>query len=1524
NKKKIGSTVVDVLKSRLLELPSGSGLPSNIVGETQDYIQGLTTAQVEEMTGDASLWVIDQVNQMSLADKVDDPPSIGLRDLSTLKTLVAIAFRWAINTRLDRVLRHWSHLSSDTAGTSPSGLVEVDPLTDIKNVYDSLSGKTQRLLLPLLNSQQTSPPTENRPIAFLIIPQHVTPLLKACIALGWGPDKSESMDMKSAVYSVLEMVPTSQAIASLGGILAQFNLPTLRSTCGQLLSEQLLKPEGVRGLFSAVLGDDPSIGEAVPLAKLEHVARVLGAVPSTMTTEDYFHTTVPRILAILTDSQDPRIQTPTPQSHKRAAAFAISRMLSVRTAIVSRILSDILQSPFFPPRPTSEPQSVTPSLQTLQVLFSHSDPSPTLPMHLLGPILGPLYALLATLDEVRTSDPALKELVKGLVRLWGRTVATEDAVKGWWKVIESGDGWGEDVEAHWEVIVDDAKVNNGPATIDIDSVLNGDDEEGGLQLTPNPKRLVSLLKTLDRKEVAAALLVRALDQYQAFQAADQDPLKTLFYLRIVMEMVEQLGSTVLSDPQHVLSFVSHSIRAADESSGTGKVQKPRSSSKTPIQGIAGLRIVGQHEDEGSRVIEAEEDEDSDDEGPNDLIATALNLLLATLEANESMTPLNTPLLQIILSDLEPLTLHSSSTIRPLAREARLVLTARNASTSTGRSTGTTAEDDPKKAANDTYQQALKLLQDPILPVRAHGLVLLRQLIVPPKGQPAPPLDPALVPAILSIFLQSVQEDDSYIFLNAVKGLVAMVDRLGRDIMKGLMDVYAGGLLDGRPNSGMGKAELDKRVRVGEALNQSITKCGDALGLYVDILVSPLFHMVRLRDIPTSLRSSALSLLAQCASASPSALIPWAADLCSGMLELLQLEGVSTGPPETRREAARPAENEADPAACESGESTDQAKQSPGRLVDRMDSEPLSLDPKLAPFRRSALHFLSTLLRTTAQQGVDNRQDSGPYVSLDAQNFKTQPRARDLGEREAFPVELIRRMRIVLGYVRATDVDPVVKVMAGETLQLVTELELARLGILGRDFDVDRTNISKDRDQFDPIVGHPLNSNEGHRPPAAPQPHPYPNNFHYGMPEGSEVEPYPRPHPDDVAREARALKMARGTNAQRLAKGLPPLPPVRSREIGRPTPIGRPWGSLYSPLVLSTMMQSVLNSMHDNDPPQPEASSSSGAQRNSSTPSSSSVEPPPVPSLGPDYYELRRQQWLRPVTPSPPADANASNDAQSTTSSSSSSGTVAKKNKGGIDSSRVRLESLLSAPGAEEDDELWRTYLHTVHDGLVGGKRFKKGIKLAVAVKILKAGWLRDGTWDTAAAASMNSIPTSSVTAAGPSNAVAQAASPTGSSRRHSSISTPTTGISASRGLRALLTGGRHQYRHTQHASIASSLPPPSQLTESPWTETTPNTPITARGQVTPPTSAGSTKSTFFNTTISRFLPSALVGKFVSSSAGEKRRHGRQNRSDSWPVLTKEPVATLPDEQGGGAEGIQNRDEEALAQDKGTVAASGQS
>jgi hypothetical protein len=92
---------------------------------------------------------------------------------------------------------------------------------------------------------------------------------------------------------------------------------------------------------------------------------------------------------------------------------------------------------------------------------------------------------------------------------------------------------------------------------------------------------------------------------------------------------------------------------------------------------------------------------------------------------------------------------------------------------------------------------------------------------------------------------------------------------------------------------------------------------------------------------------------------------------------------------------------------------------------------------------------------------------------------------------------------------------------------------------------------------------------------------------------------------------------------------------------------------------------------------------------------------PTPTMGPDFYELRRRQWLSPsnldtadaglVVDEPP-----SSDAE-------------------VDDGRVRLEKVLAMPGAEEDEELWDSSLANVYKGLIGGKRFRKGVKLSLAV-----------------------------------------------------------------------------------------------------------------------------------------------------------------------------------------------------------------
>lgn len=316
---------------------------------------------------------------------------------------------------------------------------------------------------------------------------------------------------------------------------------------------------------------------------------------------------------------------------------------------------------------------------------------------------------------------------------------------------------------------------------------------------------------------------------------------------MIVQMQTQLSddsspTNILRKPEHILSFVKHALESQAASSTSSTLKKAQ-----PSRGLAldDLKIVDSAEDFGDSDSDDEPEELGNDQAENSMTGTAINLLLAILEgmrkhsvcrtlkittytANPELSARNAPILNEIFSLLEPFSNDPSESIRGLAREARMVMTARLASSSTSWAAPRKREEeeDPR----EIYQKALKLLQDPILPVRAHGLLLLRQLVSSRPRAPTSTTDAALVPAIMSIFMQSVQDDDSYIFLNAVQGLSAMVDAFGKDVLGNLLETYTRNLSASSVGT-LSKQEVDAKVRVGEALGQVIRRCGDALGIY---------------------------------------------------------------------------------------------------------------------------------------------------------------------------------------------------------------------------------------------------------------------------------------------------------------------------------------------------------------------------------------------------------------------------------------------------------------------------------------------------------------------------------------------------------------------------------------------------------------------------------------------------------------------------------------------------------------------
>ena len=173
--------------------------------------------------------------------------------------------------------------------------------------------------------------------------------------------------------------------------------------------------------------------------------------------------------------------------------------------------------------------------------------------------------------------------------------------------------------------------------------------------------------------------------------------------------------------------------------------------------------------------------------------------------------------------------------------------------------------------------ALRDLKDPLIPVQGHGLITLTKLI-----ENRDPETISNFPMLLAIFRENLTHSDSYIYLAAINGLVALASAVPREVIPILCQEYA--LLQGPPSS-EDSAKFDKetgqlktksaepvegrnpihsrnsefRMKLGEALVKVVRDCGDTLPQFSDAILAAILSNVC--DSDSMVRASSLSNLA---------------------------------------------------------------------------------------------------------------------------------------------------------------------------------------------------------------------------------------------------------------------------------------------------------------------------------------------------------------------------------------------------------------------------------------------------------------------------------------------------------------------------------------------------------------------------------------------------------------------------------------------------------------------------------------
>ena len=238
------------------------------------------------------------------------------------------------------------------------------------------------------------------------------------------------------------------------------------------------------------------------------------------------------------------------------------------------------------------------------------------------------------------------------------------------------------------------------------------------------------------------------------------------------------------------------------------------------------------------------DDPEDDDKNEELLDMALRLLstIAAESLQRDISPSEISGYKTCLDYLNSLSQTSNVSLRNQVRTLISLINARIALTSP--STETPAESDI-----EIYSRATEYISDPLVPVRAQGLSMLRDLIL--RNSSAVNVD-----SVLDLLLALLHDEDSFVYLNAIKAIQVLADKHGESITRKLMQEYES------------RTDIDERVRLAESVAGVVQRMGQLFsGPFAREIIARSIRLVSPEN-DWRVRVSSLGLLSVCCEVAP--------------------------------------------------------------------------------------------------------------------------------------------------------------------------------------------------------------------------------------------------------------------------------------------------------------------------------------------------------------------------------------------------------------------------------------------------------------------------------------------------------------------------------------------------------------------------------------------------------------------------------------------------------------------------------
>jgi len=150
-----------------------------------------------------------------------------------------------------------------------------------------------------------------------------------------------------------------------------------------------------------------------------------------------------------------------------------------------------------------------------------------------------------------------------------------------------------------------------------------------------------------------------------------------------------------------------------------------------------------------------------------------------------------------------------------------------------------------------YEAALYDIKDPLLPVRGHGIIELTKLVDSKDTETINEME-----TVFQLFVDSIEDDDTYIYLSCINGLVSCA----RYRTEQVLDTLTREFTQVYQRKHLGDQAVEVRTKIGEALARATKELADVTPKYKNLLLNAFFSAAS--DPEDLVRASSLSNLGE--------------------------------------------------------------------------------------------------------------------------------------------------------------------------------------------------------------------------------------------------------------------------------------------------------------------------------------------------------------------------------------------------------------------------------------------------------------------------------------------------------------------------------------------------------------------------------------------------------------------------------------------------------------------------------------